>query len=158
MTKDEFITEIKSQKERGKKLLQQVQQMHVGRNYIGDGKAVFGKPKMYYTPNEELAPVKSEYSSLKCYVHDFLISVLDKSDDFISEWDLCLQEPYRYDVSERDWYAKEINEALGKLDSFVQRAGFRFNDNPIKSGNMIPVTRSYDSKKVFIVHGHNETV
>ena len=158
MTKDEFITEIKSQKERGKKLLQQVQQMHVERNYFGDGMAVFGKPKTYYTPNEELAPVKSEYSSLKCYVHDFLISVLDKSDDFISEWDLCLQEPYRYDVSERDWYAKEINEALGKLDSFVQRAGFRFNDNPIKSGNMIPVTRSYDSKKVFIVHGHNETV
>lgn len=75
MTKDEFITEIKSQKERGKKLLQQVQQMHVGRNYIGDGKAVFGKPKMYYTPNEELALVKSEYSSLKCYVHDFPANV-----------------------------------------------------------------------------------
>ena len=135
MTKDEFITELKSQKERGNKLLLQVQQMHVGRNNFGDGMAVFGTPKMYYTPEEELAPVKAEYSSWKSYVHDFLVSVLEKSDDFVSEWDFCLQEPYRHNVSDKDWYSKEIGEALSKLDSFIQRSGFRFGNNNAKTGN-----------------------
>lgn len=129
MTKEEFIIEVESQKERGKKLLSQVQQMHVGSNNYGDGMAVFGPARLYYTPKEKLAPVKSEYSSWKCYVHDFLLSVLDKDDDFLAEWDVCLQEPYRHDVSEKDWYEKEIGEALSKLDSFVQRIGFRFHDN-----------------------------
>lgn len=129
MTKEEFIAEIESQKLRGEKLLQQVQQMHVGKNDYGDSIAVFGTPRMYYTPKEELEPVKTEYESWKCYVHDLLLSVLDKDDDFVSEWDLCLQQPYRRDVSDKVWYSKEINKALGKLDSFTQRIGFRLMDN-----------------------------
>ena len=52
MTKEEFITEIESQKKRGSMLLSQVQQMHVGKNNYGDGMAVFGIPRMYYTPKE----------------------------------------------------------------------------------------------------------
>lgn len=158
MTKDEFIAEINLQKDRGNKLLKQVQQMHVERNNFGDGMAVFGNPRLYFTPKEELNPVKAEYASWKSYVHDFLVSALDKDDDFISEWDSCLQKPYRHDVSEKDWYLKEINEALGKLDSFVQRVVFRFNDNPMKSGNMISITRTFDTRKVFIVHGHDNNV
>ena len=129
MTKEEFIAEIESQKLRGEKLLQQVQQMHIGKNDYGDSIAVFGTPRMYYTPKEELEPVKTEYESWKCYVHDLLLSVLNKDDDFISEWDLCLQQPYRRDVSDKVWYSKEINKALGKLDSFTQRIGFRLMDN-----------------------------
>lgn len=158
MLKEEFIAEINLQKDRGNKLLQQVQQMRVGRNIFGDGMAVFGTPRLYYTPKEELEPVKAEYSSWKLYVHDFLVSALDDGDDFVTEWDSCLQEPYRHDVSERDWYTKEIKEALGKLDSFVQRAGFRFNDNPMKSVNKISLTRAFDTRKVFIVHGHDTNV
>ena len=132
MTKEDFIKEIESQKERGKKLLEKVMQMRVVRNNYGDGMAVFGIPRKYYTPKEELAPVKAEYSSWKCYVHDFLLSFLDTSDDFVTEWDKCLQEPYRHDVPERDWYAKEIGEALSKLDSFIQRIEFRLGDNAAK--------------------------
>lgn len=132
MTKEEFVKEIESQKERGKQLLEKVLQMHVGMNNYGDGIAVFGTPRMYFTPKEELAPVKSEYSSWKSYVKDFLLSVLDKNDDIVSEWDLCLQEPYRHDVPDRDWYEKEIVEALSKLDSFTQRIGFRLGNNAAK--------------------------
>lgn len=132
MTREEFIAEIETQKERGRKLLNRVQQMHVERNDYGDGMALIGTPRLYYTPKEELEPVKTEYKSWKSYVSDFLVSVLDKDDDFISEWNSCLQEPYRHDVSERDWYDKEIKEALGKLDSFVQRVGFRLGNNAVK--------------------------
>lgn len=123
MTKEEFITEIESQKARGWSL---IQQMHVGKNNYGDGMDVFGTPRLYYTPKEELEPVRLEYDSWKCYVHDSLLSVLYKDDDFISEWDSCLQQPYRHDMSDKDWYSTEINKVLGKLDSFVQRVGFRF--------------------------------
>lgn len=151
MTKNEFIAEIEAQKERGSKLLQQVQKMHVGRNKYGDGMAVFGPAPLYYTPQEELEPVRKEYTSWKSYVHDYLLSVLDANDDFISEWDLCLQEPYRHNVSDKDWYTKEIKEALGKLDSFAQRIGFRLKDS-------LQREHTFDTKKVFIVHGHNETV
>lgn len=133
MTKEEFIYEIESQKERGRKLLNQVRQMHVGKNNYGDGMALFGTPRLYYTPKEELEPVKAEYESWKYYVHDLLLSTLDKDDDFILEWDKCLQEPYRHDVADRDWYSNEIGEALNKLDSFVQRIGFRLNDKAAKS-------------------------
>lgn len=158
MTKEEFIVEIESQKARGRKLLQQVQQMHVGRNNYCDGMAVFGTPRMFYTPKEELEPVKVEYESWKCYVHDLLLSVLNEDDDFVSEWDSCLQQPYRYDISDRDWYSKEINNALGKLDSFSQRIGFRIKE--VETGirtNSIN-SRFFDPNKVFIVHGHNEIV
>lgn len=157
MTKEEFIAEIELQKERGRKLLQQVQQMHVKRNYIGDGMAVFGPTRLYYIPEEELEPVKAEYASLKLYVHDFLLSVLDTDDDFISEWDSCLQEPYRRDVSERDWYTKEINNALGKLDSFTQRIRFRFI-NTAKKEETIQQGKN-ESKKhplVFISHSSED--
>ena len=65
MTKEEFIAEIELQKERGGKLLRQVQQMHVEKNYYGDGSAVFGTPPLYYTPKEELEPVEAEYESWK---------------------------------------------------------------------------------------------
>ena len=153
MTKEEFIAEIELQKERGGKLLRQVQQMHVGKNNFGDGTAVFGTPSLYFTPKEELEPVEAEYESWKCYVHDFLRSVLDTDDAFISEWDSCLKSPYRHDVSDRDWYIKEINKALAKLDSFVQRIGFRF-----KESTMIQETvkqEKNDSQKppkVFISH------
>lgn len=157
MTREEFISEIKLQKERGKKLLKQVRQMHVERNDCGNSMVLFGTPRLYYTPKEELEPVKTEYKSWKSYVYDFLVSVLDKDDDFISEWNKCLQESYRHDVSERDWYSKEINEALGKLDSFIQRSCFRFNNDPIKTGYN-SLARTFDPKKVFIVHGHNESV
>ena len=132
MTKEEFVAEIESQKERGNKLLKQVLQMNVSMNNFGDGMAVFGTPRLYYTPKDELEPINIEYESWKSYVHDYLLSVLDKDDDFISEWDLCLQTPYRHDVSERDWYTKEINEALAKLDSFIQRIGFRLKEGAIK--------------------------
>lgn len=57
--------------------------------------AVFGPVPLYYTPKEELEPVKAEYSAWKSYVHDYLQSVLDECDDFISEWDLCFQKPNR---------------------------------------------------------------
>ena len=154
MTKKEFIAEMEIQKERGSKLLQQVQKMHVGKNNYGDGMAVFGPAPLYYTPQEELAPVKKEYTSWKSYVHDYLLSVLDANDDFISEWNLCLQEPYRHDVSDKEWYTKEIKEALGKLDSFVQRIEFRLKEDKYNSIH----SRSFDPKKVFIVHGHNESV
>ena len=150
MTKKEFIAEIEVQKERGNKLLLQVQKMHVGRNNYGDGMAVFGPVPLYYTPQEELEPVKKEYTSWKNYVHDYLLSVLDANDDFISEWDMCLREPYRHDVPDKNWYDKEIKEALGKLDSFAQRIGFRIKDNSMRN-------HTFDPKKVFIVHGHNET-
>ena len=132
MTKEEFIAEIELQKERGGKLLRQVQQMHVGKNNFGDGTAVFGTPSLYFTPKEELEPVEAEYESWKCYVHDFLLSVLDKDDAFISEWDSCLRSPYRRDVSDRDWYSTEIKKALAKLDSFIQRIGFRFKESMTK--------------------------
>jgi uncharacterized protein (TIGR02391 family) len=132
MTKEEFISEIEAQKGRGRKLLMQVQQMHVSRNNFGDGMAVFGRPRMYYTPKEELDPVKAEYASWKLYVHDFLVAVLGESDDFVTEWNSCLQEAYRHDVSEREWYSKEIGEALSKLDSFIQRIGFRLGNNASK--------------------------
>lgn len=154
MTKKEFIAEIEAQKERGNKLLQQVQNMHVGKNNYGDGMAVFGPAPLYYTPQEELEPVKKEYTSWKSYVHDFLLSVLETDDDYISEWDLCLQEPYRHDVSDKEWYTKEIKEALGKLDSFVQRIDFRLKEEKKNSIH----SRLFDPKKVFIVHGHNESV
>lgn len=131
MTKEKFVAEIEMQKERGRELLNKVQQMHVGRNNYSDGMAVFGTPRLYYTPKEELEPVKAEYDSWKCYVHDFLLSELEKDDGFISEWDLCLQDPYRHDVSEKDWYLKEIGEALSKLDSFIQRIRFRFNGKDV---------------------------
>lgn len=152
MTKKEFIAEIEVQKERGNKLLQQVQKMHVGRNNYGDGMALFGPVPLYYTPQEELEPVKKEYASWKSYVHDYLLSVLETDDDYISEWDLCLQVPYRHDVSDKEWYSKEIKEALGKLDSFIQRIEFRLKED--KYNNIH--SRSFDPKKVFIVHGHNE--
>lgn len=154
MTKKEFIAEIEAQKERGNKLLQQVQKMHVGKNDYGDGMAVFGPAPLYYTPQVELEPVKKEYTSWKSYVHDFLLSVLETDDDYISEWDLCLQEPYRHDVSDKEWYTKEIKEALGKLDSFVQRIEFRLKEE--KKNSIL--SRLFDPKKVFIVHGHNENV
>lgn len=102
--------------------------MHVGRNYYGDGMAVLGSAPMYYTPKEERDTVQNEYVAWKCYVHDFLQSALDKDDDIIFEWNKCLQEPYRHDVSDKEWYIKEIKEALGKLDSFIQRIGFRLQD------------------------------
>ncbi|MBQ9174339.1 MAG: TIGR02391 family protein [Bacteroidales bacterium] len=126
MTKEEFIAEIELQKERGQKLLEQVRQMHVGKNNYGNGMAVLGLPKMYYTPKEELEPVELEYDSWKCYVRDFLISVFEKDDVLVEEWNKCLQKPYRHDVSDRNWYEGEINKALNKLDSFVQRTRFRF--------------------------------
>lgn len=154
MTKEEFISEIESQKERGEKLLYQVRQLQVGRNNYGDGMAVFGSPRMYYTPKEELEPVKAEYASWKLYVHDFLLSALDNGDDFITEWNSCLREPYRHDVSDKEWYTKEIKEALGKLDSFAQRIEFRLKEDKYNSIH----SRSFDPKKVFIVHGHNESV
>ena len=150
MTKEEFIAEIESQKARGKKLLQQVQQMHVGKNNYRDGMAVFGTPCLYYTPKEELEPVKAEYESWKSYFHDFLLSVLDKDDDFVSEWDSCLLQPYRHDVSDKEWFSKEINKALAKLDSFQQRSGFRFNDNAMKQG--IQESSGNKSPMVFISH------
>ena len=121
-----------------------------GRNY-GDGMAVFGTPRLYYTPKEELEPVRNEYAAWKSYVHDFLLSVLDKDDDFISEWNVCVQTPYRHDVSERDWYMKEINKALGKLDPFVQRIGFRSKEDAVKKESKETLTRTFDAKKVFIV-------
>ena len=154
MTKEEFIAEIEVQKERGNKLLLLVQKMHVGMNHYGDGMAMFGPAPLYYTPQEELEPVKKEYASWKSYVHDYFLSFLDANDDFISEWKACLQEPYRYDVSDKEWYTKEIKEALGKLDSFVQRIGFRLKED--KKNSIHP--RSFDPRKVFIVHGHNESV
>ena len=120
--------------------------------------AVFGTPRLYYTPKEELEPVRNEYAAWKSYVHDILLSVLDKDDDFISEWNVCLQTPYRHDVSERDWYMKEINKALGKLDSFVQRIGFCFKEDAVKTESKDILARTFDAKKVFIVHGHDETV
>lgn len=132
MTKEEFISEIELQKERGSKLLEQVQQMHVGRNNYRDGLSTFGPAPMYYTPKEELEPVQNEYEAWKCYVHDFLLSVLANDDDIITEWNKSLQEPYRHDVSDREWYTKEIKKALGKLDSFAQRIGFRFQDTANK--------------------------
>lgn len=132
MTREEFISKIELQKERGKKLLSQVQQLHVRRNNYGDGMAVLGPARLYYIPKEELEPVKAEYASWKLYVHDLLLSALEKDDDFITEWDKCLREPFRHDVPEKAWYAKEIKEALGKLDSFVQRAGFRFGNSAVK--------------------------
>lgn len=148
MTKEEFIAEIELQKERGGKLLRQVQQMHVGKNNFGDGTAVFGTPSLYFTPKEELEPVEAEYESWKCYVHDFLRSVLDTDDAFISEWDSCLKSPYRHDVSDRDWYIKEINKALAKLDSFVQRIGFRLKEGAMKQEK----NDSNKPPKVFISH------
>lgn len=154
MTKEEFVAEIESQKERGNKLLKQVLQMNVSMNNFGDGMAVFGTSRLYYTPKDELEPVKLEYESLKCYVHDFLLSVLGKDDNFVSEWDLCLQNPYRHDISDKDWYTKEIKKALNKLDSFVQRSVFRFKEDET---NIIH-SRSFDPKKIFVVHGNNETV
>lgn len=154
MTKEEFIAGIELQKERGNKLLKQVQQMHVCKNHFGDGMAVFITPRLYFIPPEELEPVKNEYESWKLLVHDFLVSALEKDDDFISEWDLCLQQPYRNDVPDKDWYIKEIKKALGKLDSFAQRIGFHFKEGETNNG----YSRSFDSHKVFIVHGHNETV
>lgn len=153
MTKGEFIAEIESQKVRGEKLLNQVQQMHVGKNNYGDYTSVFGTPRLYCTPKEELEPVKNEYEAWKCYVNDFLLSALEKDDDFISEWDKCLQKPYRHDISDKEWYSREINTALGKLDSFVQRIGFRFKDSEVKEETVQPL--SSDSNKtpvVFISH------
>lgn len=153
MTKEEFITEIESQKERGGMLLSQVQQMHVEKNYYGDGMAVFGTPRLYYTPKEELEPVEAEYESWKCYVHDFLQTVLNNDDVFISEWDACLQSPYRHDVSERDWYTKEIKKALAKLDSFVQRIGFRFKESAMIQGTAKQEKNdNHKLPKVFISH------
>lgn len=153
MTKEEFLAEIESQKERGKILLRQVQQMHVGKNYYGDGTAVFGNPSLYYTPKEELEPVEAEYESWKCYVHDFLLSVLDKDDAFISEWDSCLRSPYRHDLPDRDWYATEIKKALAKLDSFVQRIGFRFKESMIKEKTTHHVNDEINmTPAVFISH------
>lgn len=153
MTKEEFITEIELQKERGRKLLKQVQQMHVGKNNYGDYASVFGAPRLYYTPKEELEPVKNEYESWKCYVRDFLQSALKNDDAFISEWNLCLQEPYRHDVSDRDWYSQEITKALAKLDSFVQRVGFRFNERAMIQETAQQVKNdSNKPPKVFISH------
>ena len=154
MTKEEFVAEIESQKERGNKLLKQVLQMNVSMNNFGDGMAVFGTSRLYYTPKDELEPVKLEYESLKCYVHDFLLSVLGKDDNFVSECDLCLHNPYRHDISDKDWYTKEIKKALNKLDSFVQRSVFRYKEDET---NIIH-SRSFDPKKIFVVHGNNETV
>lgn len=157
MTKEEFIAEIELQKERGGKLLRQVQQMQVGKNYYGDGSAVFGTPPLYYTPKEELEPVEAEYESWKCYVHDFLQTFLDKGDAFISEWDSCLQSPYRYDMSVRDWYATEIKKALAKLDSFVQRIGFRFKESVIKEKATNHVNdESNKTPAIFISHSSND--
>ena len=157
MTKEEFIAEIELQKERGRKLLQQVQQMHVKRNYIGDGMAVFGRSRLYYTPEEELGPVKAEYASWKLYVHDFLLSVLDKDDGFISEWDKCLQTPHRHDISDRDWYSKEIGEALSKLDSFTQRIGFRFIKTAKKEETIQQVKNKNNKHPlVFISHSSGD--
>ena len=158
MTKEDFIAEMDLQKERGNRLLKQVQQMYVGKNNYGDGMAVFGSVPLYHPHKEQLELVKAEYTAWKSYVHDYLQSVLDESDDFISEWNLCLQEPYRHDVSDRAWYLREINKALTKLDSFVQRAGFRFNNSTMKQDKTSSSSESFDAKKVFIVHGHNETV
>ena len=158
MTQERFLAEIENQKEQGRKLLSQVQQMHVGRNNFGDGMPVFGTPRLYFTPKEELDPVKAEYASWKSYVRDYLLSFLDKDDDFILEWNSCLQEPYRRDISDKDWYIKEINEALAKLDSFSQRIGFRVNKDKMHSESNIVLSRPFDPQKVFIVHGHNENV
>lgn len=153
MTKEEFIADIESQKARGLKLLEQVQQMSVGRNDYGNGMAVFGPVPLYSTPKEELEPVKTEYEAWKCYVRDLLLSALEKDDDFISEWEKCLQKPYRHDVSEKKWYSSEINNALGKLDSFVQRAGFRFKDSAVKAETAHQVkNNSPKQPKVFISH------
>lgn len=157
MTKEDFITEIESQKERGKNLLKQVQQMHVGRNNYGDGMAVFGPHPLFYTPKEELEPVEAEFESWKCYVQDFLQAVLDKDDDFISEWDSCLQAPYRHDVPDRDWYTKEIKKALAKLDSFVQRIGFRFKESVIKEETAHHVNDENDkTPAIFISHSSED--
>lgn len=157
MTKEDFIAQINLQKERGNKLLEQVKKMHVGRNYYGDGIAVFGAPRMYYTPREELEPIKAEYESWKLYVHDFLNTVLERDDDFVKEWDSCLRKPYLNNVSDKDWYSKEINKALSKLDSFIQRIGFRFKEKADKSGILSRTVNSMnETNKIFIVHGHNE--
>lgn len=154
MTKEDFANEIESIKERVNRLFIQVQQLHVVRNDYGDGLAVWGTPRLFHIPKEKLEPVKIEYESLKCYVHDFLLSVLGKDDEFVSEWDSCLQNPYRYDVSDKDWYTKEINKAMSKLDSFVQRSVFRFKEDETNNIHLRP----FDPKKIFIVHGHNEAV
>ena len=154
MTKEEFIAEIETQKARGKALLKQVQQLYVVKNNYGDGSAVFGTPRLYYTPSEELEPVKNEYESWKCYVHDLLLSVLDEDDDFISEWDLCLQQPYRHDISDKDWYFKEIKEALSKLDSFVQRIGFRLKENTMEPET--PDIGGNKSRLLFISHSSSD--
>lgn len=130
------------------KLLQQVQQMHVLKNDYGNGMAVFGAPNIYYTPKEELESVEGEYDSWKCYVRDFLVSAIDKNDDFVSEWDSCLQKPYRHDVSDKEWYSNEINKALAKLNSFVERVGFKFNDNAMKQAD----SGKIKSPMVFISH------
>ena len=157
MTKEEFIAEIELQKERGGKLLRQVQQMHVGKNYYGDGTAVFGTPSLFYTPKEELEPVEAEYESWKCYVRDFLQSVLDKDDAFISEWESCLRSPYRHDVPDRDWYTTEINKALAKLDSFEQRIGFRFKESVIKEETTYQVNNeSNKTPAIFISHSSKD--
>lgn len=153
MTKEEFIAEIELQKERGGKLLMQVQQMHVGKNNFGDGTAVFGTPNLYYTPKEELEPVEAEYESWKCYVRDFLQTFLDKDDAFISEWDSSLQSPYRQDVSDRAWYTTEIKKALVKLDSFEQRIGFRFKESAMmQKTDKQEKNDSHKPPKVFISH------
>lgn len=153
MTKEEFIAEIESQKVRGEKLLNQVQQMHVGKNNYGDYTSVFGNPRLYYTPKEELEPVKNEYEAWKCYVNDFLMSVLEKDDDFISEWEKCLQKPYRHDISDKEWYSREINKALGKLDSFVQRVRFRFKDSTLQVETTHQVKNNTNKPpKIFISH------
>ena len=153
MTKEEFIAEIESQKERGVNLLIQVQQMHVAKNNYGDYTAVFGTPRLYYTPKEELEPVKNEYEAWKCYIHDFLLSALEKDDDFISEWDKCLQTPYRHDISDKEWYSREIHKALSKLDSFVQRVGFRFKESVMQEETTNKVISNNNKPpKVFISH------
>lgn len=158
MTKEGFIIEIESQKERGKKLLNQVLQMNVVKCNYGDCMAVFGTPRQYYTPKEELAPVKKEYTSWKSYVHDYLLSVLDANDDFISEWSLCLQEPYRHDVSDKEWYTKEIKEALGKLDSFAQRIEFRFKEKALREETANQVNgEGKKCPKIFISHSSKDS-
>ena len=131
--------------------------MHVGKNNFGDGTAVFGTPSLYFTPKEELEPVEAEYESWKCYVHDFLQSVLDTDDAFISEWDSCLQSPYRYDVPDRDWYTTEIKKALAKLDSFVQRIGFRFKESMTKEETTHHVNdENTKTPAIFISHSSKD--
>ena len=132
MTKEEFIVQIQLQKERGDRLLNQVQQIHVYKNNYGDGMAVFGQPKLFYTPKKELHPIEAEYDSWKEYVHDFLLSALDENDSFIAEWNECLHKPYLTNISDKQWYESEIQKALSKLDSFVQRIGFRLKDEAPK--------------------------